>query len=138
MSAFTPGPWRWELSKHSRTVHLRGGVPRFDLTVMDFVRWGTQGAAPRFRDDVDRMNIMRRCDEHSAIVPGREHHEDWFRTLAHPDAQLMATAPELCEALRELVAINAEHGKPYAEGWSARVDAAWLAARAALAKATGR
>jgi hypothetical protein len=41
---------------------------------------------------------------------------------------------EARDALRELVAINAEHGTRYTEGWDKRVNDAWAAARAALAQ----
>ena len=98
----TAGPWRWEVNLKSRRVGLCGGNPRFDLSVMDFTRWGTQGAAPEFREDVDRMEIMRRCEKWAVPVPGREHHAHWLQTLSHPDALLIQAAPDLLGALKEL------------------------------------
>lgn len=96
----TPGPWRWVLSETYKRVTLEGGVPRFDLTVVDFVRYGMSHAAPRFREDVDRMNIMHRAEVWGAKVAGREHHADWFKTINHPDARLIAAAPDLLEAAK--------------------------------------
>ena len=104
MSSYTAGPWRWELNEESRRIQLCGGEPRFDLTVMDFVRWGMNGAIPRLREDRDRMNIMHRVDRWGIVAPGREHHADWFKLLDHPDARLIESSPELFERLRALLA----------------------------------
>ena len=97
----TPGPWRWEINQATKEVNLVGGVPRFDLTVMDFARWGMGGAAPRFRDtSLDGMNLMDRvCDKPEWLqdFPGRSHHARWCRAVIHPDAVLMAAAPDLLE-----------------------------------------
>ncbi len=99
---WTPGPWRWEVNLKGRTVQLCGGLrPKYDLTVMGFARWGMGSAAPRF---IDARNIMHRCETMAVTVPGREHHADWFRTIDHPDARLIAAAPDLAEALEPFVA----------------------------------
>lgn len=98
----TPGPWRWEVNLKSKDINLVGGVPRYDLTVMDFVRYGTGGASPRFRIDHEPgFNIMERAETMVKIVHGREHHAGWFQTLLHPDANLIAAAPDLLVALQE-------------------------------------
>lgn len=127
MSKHTPGPWRWEYNAEHKSVHLVGGKPKYDLTVMDFARWGMGGAVPRFRDtSLDGMNLMDRlCDKQDwiATAPGREHHKNWFRLVTHPDARLMASAPDLLEALKELR--------------YACTDKAEAMADAAIAKATG-
>lgn len=87
----------------SKSVHLVGGVPKFDLTVMDFDRWGMHGAAPRLRQVLHNgMNIMDRCEIYAKPVAGREHHKDWFQDIDHPDMRLMAEAPELLKALTRL------------------------------------
>lgn len=104
MSTHTPGPWRWELNSSSKSVRLCGGVPKYDLTVMDFVRYGMSGAAPRFRDtNIDGFNVMHRIDNWSKTVPGREHHASWFQCINHADANLISAAPDLLEACEEFV-----------------------------------
>ena len=135
----TPGPWRWEFNREHKTLHLVGGRPQYDLTVMDFDRWGMRCAIATLRDPAeDGMNIMHRlCDRPDWIAPfpGREHHAAWCADVTHPDMRLMAAAPDLLEALQNI-----------AEYWNqdqneaAMADACWHAihtARAAIAKATG-
>lgn len=132
---FTPGPWRWALDANSKRVALCGGVIPYDLTVLDFVRYGMSGAAPRFREpDAHGFNIMHRADHWGAVVPGREHHADWFQTLAHPDALLISTAPDLYYALQDL--LDCQNGPPLVRDeiqWARAVQAA----EKALAKARG-
>lgn len=106
-SRHTPARWRWVLNKHSKQIDLvSSGVPgSVHEIVMDFVRWGMGGAAPRFRRaSLNRPEnvLMVRADEFGEIVPGRSHHKDWYQWLRHPDAQLIQAAPELYEALDEL------------------------------------
>lgn len=142
----TPGPWRWEFNTAHRSVHLVGGRPRFDLTVMDFTRWGMGGAVPRFRDPAhDGMQLMHRlCDRADwlATQPGREHHADWHLLVTHPDARLMEAAPDLLEALSHLfdclpVGNKGARMFPTSAPHAADLNAALDRARAAIAKATG-
>lgn len=102
---FTHGPWRWELNEKSRQLHLCGGAPTYDLTVMDFVRWGMGNAAPRFREIRDGLNLMHRCERWAVTCPGREHHEFWFKLLDHPDANLISAAPDLYAACDQLLTL---------------------------------
>lgn len=124
----TPGPWRWEFNAEHRNLNLVGGRPRYDLTVVDFERWGMNGATMRLRDTAhDGMNIMHRVHEQPdwiAPEPGREHHKQWHQLLTHPDALLIAAAPVLLQALRDIAEESTDAG-------------AVECARAAIAKATG-
>lgn len=89
----TPGPWRWELNEKHKDVQLSGGKPTFDKTVMDFVRYGMGGAAPRFNMELcSDYCIMERAEKFGVSVDGREHHSDWFKSIAHPDAEWIAAA----------------------------------------------
>lgn len=93
----TPGEWRWNVNLSSRCVYLEStGRGQMLEHVMDFARWGMGGAAPRFRSQDD---LMVRADELTAIVPGREHHSRWYRTLSHPDAELIAATRNALPAL---------------------------------------
>lgn len=139
MMKFTPGPWRWEFNAEHKTVHLVGGKPMYDLTVMDFSRWGMGHAVPRFRDtSEDGMNLMDRlCDKPEWIAPelGREHHKRWHQLITHPDARLMAAAPDLLSALEAMVEIA-----ELTIGWiptPPNADGPLIQARSAIAKATG-
>ena len=136
-AAHTPGPWRWELNERSKGLHLVGGVQMYDLTIMDFERWGMHSATVRLRDTThDGMNIMHKLHERRdwiAPFAGRKHHFDWCADVTHPDARLIAAAPELLQALQVTV-----------ENWSSQFERQGHAApkwakqaRAAIAKATG-
>ena len=93
-AAIVPGPWRWEINRKTKRVQLCGGVPRFDLTVMDFVRYGLNSAAPRFQiEHRPNLNIMHRAEEFAVAQPGREHHADWFALIDQPDARFIESAP---------------------------------------------
>lgn len=105
MSEHTPGPWRWEVNPKHKQVELCGGKPRFDTTVMEFVRWGMNSAQPRFNASIlDTPHcVMKNAIEFALAAPGREHHTDWFRLIDHPDANLIAAAPDLLAALDEIL-----------------------------------
>lgn len=137
MSKFTPGPWRWGINLKSKQVQLCGGVPRFDLIVMDFVRWGMDGAAPRFNTEIRPYhNLMERVEKFAAIQPGREHHADWFQRVNHPDAMLIEAAPDLLAACQLWDQGFVDGDQFDAEQFLAWVDKNRAAARAAIAKAT--
>lgn len=135
----TPGPWRWEFNAEHRRLHLVGGKPQFDLTVMDFERWGMNGATMRLRDLAhDGLQLLYRVHERPDwIAPeaGREHHKKWHQLLTHPDARLIAAAPELLQVAQRWIALDggawnvARHAKEKAELLAETISA--------IAKATG-
>ena len=134
MSNHTPGPWRWEVNMESKILHLVGGKPQFDLTILEPTRWGMGSATLMLRDTAhDGMNIMHKLHERRdwvAPFPGREHHANWCTAVKHPDMQLIEAAPDLLSLLQDAV----DSFGPHLEG----SDDEWLIfARAAIAKATG-
>lgn len=108
MSAYTPGPWRWELNEKYKSIHLVGGKPRFDLTIIEPTRWGMNSASFLIRDTAhDGFNIMHKLHERRDwIAPheGRAHHADWCADVTHPDMRLIASAPDLLEAAKKAIA----------------------------------
>ena len=137
MSKHTPGPWRWDVHPKQHTVQLCGGRPQYDLTVMTCERWGMAGAAPSFLRPADgsSMLLITRADAFMAPIPGREHHADWLQTIDHPDAHLIAAAPELLEACRAVIWWQERTG-----GMDDRLDQrdVYQPLLAAIAKAEGR
>ena len=112
----TPGPWRWELNRTHKVLHLVGGRPQYDLTIMDFDRWGMNRAIATLRDTAEGgMNIMHRLiDRPDWIAPflGRAHHADWCADVTHPDMRLMAAAPDLLAALQLAERVISNAGCP--------------------------
>lgn len=103
----TAGPWRWELNEEHKSLHLIGGKPRYDLTIIQPARWGMGSATLMIRDTAhDGMNIMHKLHERRDwIAPfrGRDHHAKWCADVTHPDMRLIAAAPELLRVMRLLV-----------------------------------
>lgn len=131
MSSHTPGPWRWEVNMKSKSLHLVGGKPMFDLTIIEPTRWGMGSATLMIRDTAyDGMNIMHKLHERDdwwQAFPGRGHHADWCAAVKHPDMQLIEAAPDLLAALRRC--LDCEFPVTDKE--------AIAAAESAIAKATG-
>ena len=139
MSKHTLGPWLWTMNLTTKRLQLLGGVPKYDLIVMDFVRWGMNGAAPRFNTELrTNLNVMEPAHKFGKIVAGREHHADWFQVINHPDALLMQAAPDLlaaCELARDR--FSRLNGKVSSEVWDGNYPAV-AALDAAIDKAAGQ
>lgn len=142
MNKHTPGPWRWELNVKHHGLELCGGRPRYDLTVLDFKRWGMSSAIARFRTDAHGPNTLQKATDFARPIPGREHHSSWLQAVDHPDAHLIAAAPDLlaaCEAaLRIMEQTNRVTVPPFAKFITVDFASEDVAAlRAAIAKAKG-
>lgn len=114
----TPGPWDWYMSDNGQA--MLATPDRGRLYVMQTVRCGMQGATVRFAKWGDGERGRRggyMCKAEEFLRDG---------VLMHPDALLIAAAPDLLEALQEVIAI------------SDRKHDAWDKAKAAIAKALGR
>lgn len=85
--AATPGPWRWNLNLKSKCVTLEALITGYEV-VMDFVRWGMNGAKVRFQKD----GLMKDAESFAQVAPGRSHHAGWYQTLSHPDAVFIEKA----------------------------------------------
>ena len=109
----TPGPWRWELNLSHKRLHLVGGRPQYDLTILDFERWGMGNATICLRDTAHNgTNLMHKLHERPdwfAPFEGRAHHKHWCQDVIHPDARLIAAAPELLAHLK-IVAFHLRRG----------------------------
>jgi hypothetical protein len=116
----TLGPWRWrEYGGRIELVAPHSGT----LLVMDFTRKGWSGAQPRFAIRSDSMGgIMRDASDMD------------FEN--HPDARLIAAAPDMLAAL-ELVATGIHRDKKMNACSLSGGSAAVHAVEAAIAKATG-
>ena len=101
-----PGPWYWE-AKVSPSSDGRKGTPHARLmtagrpggyVVLCFERMGMSGAQPVFLDG----NMLQ---PYSAFVENVNH--NGYGKLTHPDAMLLAAAPDLYAAL---LRIQEDHG----------------------------
>jgi hypothetical protein len=82
----TPGPWRWVIDLRHRDIRLDAG----SRVVMDFARYGMQGAQPRFRLPQYGDVLVEMSD--LAKDPS-------LLAWPHPDAELIAHAPADIAAL---------------------------------------
>lgn len=91
----TPGPWAWFGNTKNHEIHLateRGGR----VFVMQFARYGMASAQPRFQ--VGR----RMVNAHELVRYERDYRKD-IAYIDHPDAHLIAAAPDLLAALMAVI-----------------------------------
>ena len=130
---YTPGPWRWEINETSKTVHLVGGKPMFDLTIIQPARWGIGSSTLMVRDTANYgMNLLHKIHERRDWINpffGRDHNASWCSGVKHPDMQLIESAPDLLEALKSVLDMVS----------SGKTNFGLLEyARSVIAKATGK
>lgn len=111
----TPGKWAWFGNTDAKSIYL-ATVDRGRVFVMDFVRWGKSGAAPRFNGILgmkraDEYAVYEVCLEAKSRDDERVYRAD-FHDIGHPDARYIAFAnPEnartLAEAYLDLLDENA-------------------------------
>ncbi len=94
----SPGPWHWFGNVDTSRIWLgRWANGLGGTTVMDFVRWGMQGAQPRFIDDDWMMNKASEMPVFE-VAPTATHRADRrvYRAdligVRHPDAEAIAAA----------------------------------------------
>lgn len=138
----TPGPWRWELNEKHRQIHLVGGRPQFDLTIIEPARWGMNCATLMIRDTAhDGMNLMHKLQERRdwiAPFPGRAHHASWCAGVSHPDMRLIEAAPDLLDAAQKVLDhLNARITQASVDGAPVPLFEGIADLHAAIAKATG-
>jgi hypothetical protein len=102
-------------------------------------------ATPMFRrtnpGDLAFGGVLCKASDFGTPIPGEEHH-DWDKLLDHPDARLIAAAPDLLEACKGIETVASEWFEqsppdPQSGGFDLAM-AAIKAARAAIARAEGR
>jgi len=120
--AHTPGPWMWDVSPGGE---IRLATPdRGRLFVMGFARMGMRGAQPRFAMWGEGQRERRGGIMHDFADAGGEN---------HPDARLIAAAPELLAALERCLSWLTS----YPGGTTMTPTGPYEQARKAIAKATG-
>lgn len=111
----TPAPWYWHGNAGSKTLYLAAGSKR--KFVMQFARWGTQGAQPRFEVNmrmVDAKDLVQFEVGNPDVVgvDAAKNDPSVYRLditgISHPDAILIAAAPDLLKERDALKAANAE------------------------------
>jgi hypothetical protein len=103
----TPGEWAWRMHPKAKDLMLISNASMAPI-VMRFWRWGMNSAIAVFRDF--SKDILEKADKWKVH---RESHHDYNLDINHPDAQLIAHAPEdiryLVEQINELTKVIARN-----------------------------
>lgn len=138
----TPGPWRWFGDPKHGGIYL-ATTHSGRRYVMDFKRHRMQAAQPRFQVNGRMVPASELCTfevanndvvGYKAARANPSVYRYDIDGIDHPDARLMEEAPNLLEALEDLVAV--QNGPPlvrYETQWAE----AMAKAEAAIAKAKG-
>jgi len=118
--SFTPGPWYWDFNPRSRYVRLEQAGPRGGV-VMLFGRYGMDGATPMFCDGSE-YRLVQKAECFGKPYPNREHHADWCQYIDHPDARLIAAAPDLYGACKRVTAALVAGSIPYSAAYVSGED----------------
>jgi len=94
--AAAPGPWHWAGNTDVRHIYLANWQPgRGRCVVMDFARWGMQGAQPRFVTDwlfvkdTESLAVYEVAPAATSRKDSRVYRGD-IVGLRHPDAEFIA------------------------------------------------
>lgn len=134
MTEHTPPPWGWFGNQHGFQLATPDRGRQF---VMTFARMGMQGAQPRFQTkgrmvnaaDLVRFEVDRTVQGMVAGKAAPSVYRYDIIDIDHPDARLIAAAPDLLEALADIM-------REYRHIMGDDTGEI-LAAYAAIAKATG-
>jgi len=109
----TPGKWGWAFNLKAHSVDLRSLVGMEDY-VINFKRWGTQGAQPFFQNfQYHIIETFTKWAKPYASYACQGHGQD---CIEHPDARFIAKAPEYVTELLELVEEQAARIKELESG----------------------
>jgi len=108
MAEHTPGDWGWFGNEYGFYLATKHSGRRF---VMDFVRMGMRGAQPRFQidgrmvkgADLVRFEVDRSVQGFTAGKASESVYRYDIVEINHPDARLIAAAPQLKAALEAIV-----------------------------------
>lgn len=140
---YTRGPWTW----YGNTMPT---CPRYHLatdhsgriTVMDFVRAGTQGAQPRFQvgrcmqpaAELVRYDVDPAVKGRTAAKAGTSVYREDFSDIDHPDARVIVAAPLMADALRALLEVRPAN---WDDGEDPQAETAWRDAEAVMLAVLG-
>lgn len=97
-TARTQGEWEWCGYQAGNDIRLQSKA-QWRPIVMDFVRWGMQGAAPRFRDTA--RDVMERF---RPVLTNPDNSNSRIVGIDHPDAAFIVAAANNMSGLLETIA----------------------------------